>query len=203
MSPGASASEMTFVTGGARSGKSRYAEGLAAAAGTPVLYVATAEARDGEMARRVAEHRRRRPPEWRTLEARRGVAAALGEYAPAGLAGSVVLLDCLSLLVSNILLDLSAERGEGEGLEAAAGRAVAAELRALIEWHSGSGARLILVSNEVGWGVVPPHRLGRIYRDLLGSANQRLAACATEAYLLVAGLPLRLKGGDESAGPPP
>jgi adenosyl cobinamide kinase/adenosyl cobinamide phosphate guanylyltransferase len=189
------ARRLVFVTGAARSGKSSHAEGLASSSpeNAPVLYVATAEARDEEMRERILAHRERRPEGWRTLEARRGVAERL----PVEWNGTV-LLDCLSLLVSNILLDAVAEHGEGLELEGAASREVATEVDALLGWWEESGSDLIAVSNEIGWGVVPPHRLGRVYRDLLGSANQRLAARSTEATLLVAGIPISLKkpGGE-------
>lgn len=183
---------LVFVTGAARSGKSRHAEALASslAGETSVLYVATAGIGDGEMRRRVEEHRRRRPREWRTLEARRGVADRMRESGAAG----VVLLDCLSLLVSNVLLDVVDEFGDGAGAEAKAWDQVRDEVDALIRWQGESGGDLVVVSNEVGWGVVPPHRLGRIYRDLLGRANQQIAAEATDALLTVAGIPLILKG---------
>ncbi len=185
-------SRLVFVTGAARSGKSRYAEALASslAGDAPVLYVATAGTDDEEMRRRVEEHRRRRPQNWRTLEARRDVAARLHESGATG----VVLLDCLSLLVSNILLDAVEELGEGIDAELKASEAARAEVEALVRWHGEVGGDLIVVSNEVGWGVVPPHRLGRIYRDLLGRANQRTAAESTDASLMVAGLPVSLKG---------
>lgn len=187
--------KLVFVTGAARSGKSSHAEGLASSSQekAPVLYVATAEAGDEEMRERILAHRERRSEGWRTLEARRDVA----EHLPVGWNGTV-LLDCLSLLVSNILLDAAAEHGEGPDLERVAYREVASEVDALLDWWEESGSDLIIVSNEVGWGIVPPHRLGRVYRDLLGSANQRLAACSTEATLLVAGIPISLKkpGGE-------
>jgi adenosyl cobinamide kinase/adenosyl cobinamide phosphate guanylyltransferase len=183
---------LIFVTGAARSGKSRYAESLAAelAQDGIVLYAATAVAGDEEMQRRVEEHKSRRPRGWRTVEARREIAGSLQKSeAPA-----VVLLDCLSLLVSNILLDVVEEFGDDENDELKASELVEAELVALFDWYSASGADLIVVSNEAGWGVVPPYRLGRIYRDLLGSANQRIAAEATDAFLTVAGITVTLKG---------
>lgn len=185
-------SRLVFVTGAARSGKSRYAEDLASslAGDDPVLYVATAATDDEEMRRRVEEHRGRRPRGWRTLEARRDVAGRLREFDTMG----VVLLDCLSLLVSNILLDFTDELGDGAGAELKASESVKSETEALIHWYGEREENLIVVSNEVGWGVVPPHRLGRIYRDLLGRANQRVAAESTEAILMVAGIPVTLKG---------
>ncbi|QYJ16852.1 Bifunctional adenosylcobalamin biosynthesis protein CobU [Rubrobacter xylanophilus DSM 9941] len=182
--------ELVFVTGGARSGKSRHAETLAAGLGDRVLYVATAEAADDEMRRRIEEHQRRRPHSWETLEARRSVGKRLRALDGAP---EVVLLDCLSLLVSNALLDEAARRGEGPGLEDAAARAVGEELSDLLNWYGEAGRHLVVVSNEVGWGVVPPSRLGRIYRDLLGNANQQIAARADRVVLMVAGLPLEVK----------
>ncbi len=190
-------SRMVFVTGAARSGKSRYAESLASSLSGEegVLYVATADVGDEEMRRRVEEHRRRRPQGWRTLEARRELAERLRDSGAAG----VVLLDCLSLLVSNILLDIVEELGDGTEAELRASEVVQAEVEGLINWHDGGGD-LIVVSNEVGWGVVPPHRLGRVYRDLLGRANQQVAAGSTDALLVVAGIPVTLKSSGLRAG---
>ncbi|MGH3087511.1 MAG: bifunctional adenosylcobinamide kinase/adenosylcobinamide-phosphate guanylyltransferase, partial [Rubrobacteraceae bacterium] len=128
---------LIFVTGGARSGKSGISERVISDSfDGPVLYVATAEALDDEMARRVAEHRRRRPAGWRTLEARREVAAALRG---SGFRSGAVLLDCLSLLVSNTLLDISCEIGEGAGLEDAVSREVEREMDGLFGWREGTG----------------------------------------------------------------
>ncbi len=185
--------DLVFVTGAARSGKSRYAENLASRMGDggPILYVATAEAHDQEMRERVSLHRKRRPPGWGTLEARRQVAVHLREKHRDG---AVVLLDCLSMLVSNILLDAASKLGDDcPLLQSAAVEETEAEVSALLDWQEESGSALVVVSNEVGWGVVPPYRLGRIYRDVLGSANQRVAAAASATYLLVAGIPLALK----------
>ncbi|WP_119067131.1 bifunctional adenosylcobinamide kinase/adenosylcobinamide-phosphate guanylyltransferase [Rubrobacter indicoceani] len=189
---------LIFVTGAARSGKSHFAERVAAATGGSVLYVATAEALDSEMRERVSRHRERRPATWRTVEARRGVADRLREDAgPTG----TMLLDCLSLLVSNLLLDATAALSDAPDLEARVWREVEAEMVGLLGFARERGVDLVCVSNEVGWGVVPDHRLGRVYRDLLGRANQWMAARATDAVLLVAGLPVVLKGDPERGGP--
>lgn len=186
------AARLVFVTGAARSGKSRYAEELAASFGKPVLYVATAEALDDEMRRRVELHRVRRPDGWETLEARRGIYEGLRHEDPTG---RTVLLDCVSLLVSNLLLDAVGRVGEDSPeLASSVWGEVTEELEALVRLLAENGADCICVSNEVGWGVVPPHRLGRVYRDLLGRTNQLVASHATDAALIVAGMPLVLKG---------
>jgi adenosyl cobinamide kinase/adenosyl cobinamide phosphate guanylyltransferase len=174
----ASAAKLTFVLGGARSGKSRYAESLVAGLPPPWqppwTYVATAEAGDAEMAARIATHRVRRGPQWRTVEAPRDLAAPLAarERTP-------MLVDCLTLWLSNLMLadaDIDAELAR---LEGACG---------------GPEAPLVLVANEVGSGIVPDTTLGRRFRDWQGVLNQRIAARADRVVLVVAGLPLMLKG---------
>jgi adenosylcobinamide kinase/adenosylcobinamide-phosphate guanylyltransferase len=175
---------LILVLGGARSGKSDYAEKLAAQLGRPVLYIATAQAGDDDMAARIAAHRQNRPAHWQTLEAPRHIAQALAQiHSPA----PVLLLDCLTLLVSNILLTMETEP------QAAIEAAVYAELDALAAMQQKLGATLIVVSNEVGLGLVPSYALGRVYRDVLGRANQRLAAQAHRVLFMVAGLPLTVK----------
>jgi adenosylcobinamide kinase / adenosylcobinamide-phosphate guanylyltransferase len=171
-----------LVLGGVRSGKSAFAEWLAASAGGPVLYVATGQAGDAEMATRIATHRARRPVDWLTIEAPLDPAAAV---VAAGRPEAVVLLDCLAMLVSNILL------AEDDASQAAArlGRAVDGLLALAAE----RGRQLIVVSSEGGLGLLPLSPLGRRYLDLLGDANQRLAAVAARTYLVVAGLPVDLR----------
>ena len=181
---------LTLLLGGARSGKSTYAESLAPKLGHRVLYVATAEALDDEMRARAAAHRAQRPPDWPTLEAPLNVGAAL-RISPHAMDADVILLDCLTLLVSNIILAGGPDAPEPD--VDAAWDAVEAELLALLEAYRRLGAHLIIVSNEVGLGVVPPYSLGRTYRDCLGRANQTLARMADRAILMVAGLPVDLK----------
>lgn len=179
---------LTFILGGARSGKSTYAVQRAEEAGGRVLFVATAEAFDDDMRDRITRHQAERPRGWRTLEAPLGVGAALGaELASAGY--DTIIVDCLTLLVSNVLLRLPEDT-----LDDVVAEAVAVEVDALIDLISHSDAGWLVVSNEVGMGVVPPTRLGRVYRDVLGRANQRIARVADEVTLLVAGLPWKLKG---------
>lgn len=177
---------LILVLGGARSGKSAYAQRLAQElGGERVLFVATAEAGDAEMARRIARHRQERPPAWRTLEAPRHAAEAirsnLGD-------AEVVLIDCLTLLVSNAILRLGTPPPAADA-EAASRE----EIEALVLACQDTPTTFIVVSNEVGLGLVPETPLGRLYRDLLGLANQALAARAQSVYLLVAGLAVDIK----------
>jgi adenosylcobinamide kinase/adenosylcobinamide-phosphate guanylyltransferase len=178
--------QLILILGGARSGKSAYAQRLARElGGDAVLVVATAAAGDEEMAQRIARHQQSRPPRWRTLERPSRIGAAL--HAELGEA-SVVLVDCLTLLVSNVML--------APDVAAAAEVAVAAvqaEIEALLQVCRRSTATFIIVSNEVGLGLVPDTPFGRLYRDLLGQANQTLAAQARTIYLMVAGLAVDVK----------
>ena len=186
---------LIFIVGGARSGKSRYAEESARQAGDHVLFVATAQAHDKEMQRRIAIHRSARSPAWQTIEAPTGVGAAVRSALGSG--GDAVLIDCITLLVSNVMLQgLSPQELSDVNVrvdEAAAHERLDAEIEALLDAFHASAVPWIVVSNEVGSGLVPAYPLGRLYRDLLGWANQRLAAQADEVYLMVAGLPLRIK----------
>jgi adenosylcobinamide kinase / adenosylcobinamide-phosphate guanylyltransferase len=166
--------KLTLVLGGARSGKSRYAEGLITALPPPWTYIATAEAGDDEMAARIAGHRARRGTQWHTVEASRALVQALSACG-----AEPVLVDCLTLWLSNLMLaeaDIDAETVQLEQVLAAA-----------------NGPR-VLVANEVGSGIVPSTALGRRFRDQQGLLNQRIAACAERVILTVAGLPLALKG---------
>jgi adenosylcobinamide kinase/adenosylcobinamide-phosphate guanylyltransferase len=167
-----------LVLGGARSGKSTFAERLAAECGPPVLYIATATAEDAEMTERIRLHQLRRPSSWRTLEAPTDIAAALAE-SPRD--AHTVVLEDLTLLLANLMRQGSAPAAEG--------RAVA-DIDAL---HALTTAHVIVVSNEVGMGIVPATPLGREFRDALGRLNQHAAAQLSEVYVLFAGLPLRVK----------
>jgi adenosylcobinamide kinase/adenosylcobinamide-phosphate guanylyltransferase len=181
---------LVLVTGGARSGKSRFAEGLAQAGRQPVVYLATAEAGDDEMRLRIREHQQRRAPEWRTVEAPRQVGQALARLADAP---GTVLLDDLGLLVTNRLLDLCDRDGPTPATLSALDAVLASEIDQLQAARSAREWDLVVVTNEVGLGIVPATPLGRVFRDALGRANQTLAAHADAVYLLVAGLPLRIK----------
>ena len=158
---------LTLILGGARSGKSTYAENLARKLGERVLYVATAEALDDEMRARVVAHQARRPAYWDTLEVPLNVGAALQAH-PAAANADAILLDCLTLLVSNVVLSGGPDVPEPDADMAWSW--VRAEVDALLAAHLCLPGHLIVVSNEVGLGVVPAYGVGRTYRDCLGWA---------------------------------
>lgn len=163
-----------LITGGARSGKSRLAEARALELGASAIYIATAEAHDAEMARRIAEHQARRGPEWHTHTAPRDLPAALQDTdgtAPR-------LVDCLTLWLSNLMLADADWR---------------AALTVLIDALPAQRAPVVFVTNEVGLGIVPDNRLAREFRDAAGLVNQSVAQMADEVTLAVAGLPMRVK----------
>jgi len=179
---------LVFVTGGSRSGKSRYAVERAEAAGKKVLFVATMIPHDDEMKERVERHRRDRPGHWDVVERETGAAWALAEAKDKGYTAAVV--DCLTLLVSNILL---AGGNEESALM---------EARELVAAAKMVPFTTFVVTNEVGSGVVPTSDLGRAFRDVAGFVNQEVARGADEAYLMVSGLPVSLKAPKSSGGPP-
>jgi adenosylcobinamide kinase/adenosylcobinamide-phosphate guanylyltransferase len=182
---------LILILGGARSGKSAYAEALAASVARTraVLYVATATASDEEMRERIVAHQANRPPHWRTVEAPLDPASAL-ERELAQNPAPIALLDCITLLAANLLLDGAPHDGE---VDATAGAArLDHAIDALLALHERSQFTLIVVSNEVGMGVVPPYPLGRAYRDILGRANARLARAADATLLMIAGMPVEV-----------
>lgn len=166
---------VTLVLGGARSGKSSYAERLAESGPNACVYLATATAGDDEMAERIAEHQRRRGGRWRTEEAPLDLAGALEANAKAG---SVVLVDCLTLWLSNVMFAELDVKNECEKLVAAL---------------PDLGGPVIFVSNEVGLGIVPDNALARRFRDEAGRLNQAVAAAAQSVVFMAAGLPLQMK----------
>jgi adenosylcobinamide kinase/adenosylcobinamide-phosphate guanylyltransferase len=167
-----------FITGGARSGKSRLAESIAEDLGAPLCYIATGQAKDTEMAKRIAAHRARRGDIWQTveepLELARAISSRDDQY-------EAILIDCITLWISNLLL-LHNDPGP-----------VLKEVRALANLFPGLKTQLLLVSNEVGMGIVPENALARTFRDLAGETNEILAAAADEVHVLFSGIPLRLK----------
>lgn len=197
--------KLMLILGGARSGKSTFAEQRAKElGGESVLYVATSETKDEEMQQRVEVHRSERPPAWGTVEAPRNVAQALRQAQDTALrrersAARVILLDCMTFLVANHLMDAAAPEGDpfddpsADPFDAQIEADVVAEVEALVAYVAETDVEMLVVSNEVGLGVVPPYELGRAYRDILGRANQILARHADEVLLLVAGIPMRVK----------
>lgn len=179
--------KLILVLGGVRSGKSDYAARLAGSFGPDVLFIATAEAGDDEMKERIAAHRANRPETWHTLEAPFNVGVAI-DALPPSMRFDALLLDCVTLLVSNLLL--ANEGSTPQELESM----VTAEIDDILRAGSRFRAPIVAVSNEIGMGVVPPYELGRVYRDLVGRANQHVARSADEVYFMVAGLPMPLKG---------
>jgi adenosylcobinamide kinase/adenosylcobinamide-phosphate guanylyltransferase len=167
---------VTLVLGGARSGKSRYAETLVAGAAAAGTYIATAEAGDAEMATRIAEHRARRGPFWRTIEEPLDPAGAIRRHAEPA---RPILVDCLTLWLSNLM---------------GAGRTAAHESETLCAALRAAAGPVVLVANEVGLGLVPETPLGREFRDAAGRLNQDIAACADRVVFVAAGLSLVLKG---------
>lgn len=178
--------KLIFLLGGARSGKSRQAQEWAEQNGQRVLFVATAQAFDDDMRERIVRHQAERPAAWATLEAPRHAGNAIAATPDAH---DVVVVDCLTLLASNALLTLPEACTQEE-----ANAIVMGEVDELLAAYAAAPpAAWLVVSNEVGMGIVPPTQLGRLYRDALGRANQRMAQAADEVLLLVAGLPWRLK----------
>jgi adenosylcobinamide kinase/adenosylcobinamide-phosphate guanylyltransferase len=197
--------KLTLILGGARSGKSSYAERRAKElGGNRVLYVATSETKDEEMVGRVEKHRSERPSAWGTVEAPRNVSQALRQAQDTALrrersATKVILLDCVTFLVANHLMDAAAPEDDpfddpsADPFDVQIEANVVAEVEALVKYVNEADVELLVVTNEVGLGVVPPYELGRAYRDILGRANQILARHADEVQLLVAGIPMRIK----------
>ena len=177
---------LTFLIGGARSGKSRAAESLCNGAAR-VAYIATARAGDDEMRTRIARHRHDRPAHWDTFEEPLAIAPLLLKLK---LEYDVLLLDCLTVWLSNSLYDL--RRHPLNEIE----DRVLAQLEEVTS--AASGAHLVIVSNEVGTGIVPATKVGRTFRDLQGLANQRVAAAADHVFMMVAGIPIQIKPSNRS-----
>jgi adenosylcobinamide kinase/adenosylcobinamide-phosphate guanylyltransferase len=185
---------ITLVTGGARSGKSAWADQRARESGRQVLYVATATAGDDEMAARIAAHQAQRPSHWRTIEEPGNLLHAVQANATPG---DAVVVDCLTLWVSNVLLKAIGPERDADMMPLSAWTATEAsvvnEAQALLTDARDRDLTLILVSNEVGMGVVPATSVGRHYRDILGRVNQVVGSTADALILMVAGLAVDLR----------
>ena len=174
--------KLTFLLGGARSGKSSHAQKLAEQSGKSVTFIATAQALDDEMFARIHKHQLERPENWKTLEIPFGIASHLNS-----LATEVIILDCVTLLVSNLMMQFIENDLVDEQKSLQAVQSEMAPLLAYIHTHE---QEWLIISNEVGLGLVPPYQMGRIYRDLLGLANQQFAREADEVLWMVAGIPV-------------
>ena len=181
-----------LITGGARSGKSTYAEKLARELGGDVLYIATSIPFDEEMKSRVKKHRESRPDRWHTYEGYRGLGRVISE---SGSQYNGILLDCVTVMVTNLLLeypDINYDNARYEDF-AEAERAINEEVEELLKGIANTAATVIMVTNELGSGIVPENLLGRVFRDIAGRVNQHIAAHCDEVFLTVCGLPLKLK----------
>ena len=178
-----------LIVGGARSGKSTLAERRALESGLPVTYIATAQALDGEMTRRIALHRARRPASWGLVESPLGLAEVLRRNAAPDVC---LLVDCLTLWLSNMLFAGAAAQQAEDGQPVDC-PLFSGEVAALVETLPQLPGRVIMVSNEVGWGIVPMARVSRLFADEQGRLNQRVAAVCDAVTLVAAGLPVKLK----------
>lgn len=191
--------KIIFITGGARSGKSSFAEEMALKNAQDVLYIATALAFDREMEERIRIHKERRPANWQTLEAYKNLPERLREFTAGGAVQKgqppLLLFDCLTVMVTNILMEQEVpdwdklSREDGALFE----KIVEKEVDDFLTFCAGYPEKTLIVSNELGMGLVPPNPLGRYFRDVQGRMNQKVAKKAGEAYFLVSGLPVRLK----------
>ncbi|HBC5382613.1 MULTISPECIES: bifunctional adenosylcobinamide kinase/adenosylcobinamide-phosphate guanylyltransferase [Citrobacter] len=180
---------MILVTGGARSGKSRHAEALIADS-PQVLYIATSQIFDEEMAARIQHHRDGRPPHWRTAECWRHLDALI---TPDNAPEEAILLECITTMVTNLLFAMGGDTDPDNWDYAAMELAIEDEIRTLIDACQRCPAQVVLVTNEVGMGIVPENRLARHFRDIAGRVNQRLAAAADEVWLVVSGIGVKIK----------
>jgi len=172
--------KLILITGGARSGKSRFAQKLADGIKGRKVFLATAQAWDEEMESRIEMHRKERPSGWDTIEEAQYLTSAIknceGRY-------EVVLIDCLTMWISNLLAHNSFNQSD-----------ILKEVKTLLTNCKAIPSTVIIISNEVGWGIVPANRLSRLFRDIVGKAHQEIASIADEVYLVAAGIPLKLKG---------
>lgn len=182
-------SRCILVTGGARSGKSHYAQEAAQGLRGHVLFVATAEPGDEEMKERIEQHKRARPQSWETLE----VTSEVGRHTTKTIKGAkVVIVDCITLLINNLFTRYLGNN-ESDVDASLLDEKITDEIHELINCMDQVSATFIIVTNEVGLGIVPDNKVARLYRDLLGKVNQLLAERAEQVYLMVSGIPLPLK----------
>jgi len=183
--------KLIFVTGGARSGKSTFAEKTIKKAGKDIIYIATAIAFDEEMKQRIALHKKQRPSNWHTIEAYKNISEKLSTYKKHY---DGVLLDCITIMINNIMMDEIVNWDKISIKEATLiEKKVVVEITNLINYIKKVDKLFVIVTNEVGSGIVPIYQSSRLFRDIAGRANQILANAADEAYLLVSSLPVKIK----------
>lgn len=188
-------SDLILITGGARSGKSSFAELLAARPGLPVVYIATAQVYDEEMALRVKKHREQRPDEWNLIEEPLAIASVLERYRSERI---ILLLDCVTLWLTNLLLSEYREEPENPYVREEKEQTILDQVRAVAHLAQEITPQVIMVTNEVGQGIVPDNPLSRAYRDLAGRANQILGRTASNVYFVVAGYPIEIKASGQA-----
>jgi len=183
--------KIVFITGGARSGKSDFAERIAQQKGEKVVYIATSIPCDDEMKQRITKHRARRPQHWKTFEAFKDIDEIIQQV---GSDVDVILLDCVTVMVTNLLLQtgIDFEKCSLEMIDEIESE-IKGEIGKILKAAEKVNAYTIIVSNEVGMGIVPEYRLSRIFRDIAGRINQMIARKADDVYLVVSGIPMRLK----------
>lgn len=184
-------SKLILITGGARSGKSTFAEEKAKEFGNNVLYVATSKPIDDEMKQRIAKHRAQRPVEWETLEEYKNLDIAMADIISKK---DAILIDCVTIMITNLMLDecfdwYGLTRQRVEEIE----QMIQHQIERLISVSKMSELPFVLVTNEIGLGVVPPSAMGRDFRDIAGRMNQILAKVADEVYFCVSGIPMKIK----------
>lgn len=180
--------KIVLVTGGVRSGKSRFAEDLTASFGLPVVYIATATVMDSEMEMRVKIHQQRRPESWETVEEPIEVIKAI---ASKGSPDKVLMIDCLTLWITNLMF--RQELPEDEEAFKKIEEEILDMVRRAAETARQINANMVIVSNESGLGLIPPDRLSRKYQEIVGRANETVAKAADEVYLVVSGIPVEIK----------
>ncbi len=183
--------EIILITGGARSGKSTYAERLAKEYGSEILYVATAIPFDDEMKLRIKKHREQRPANWETLEAYKDLDMLLENKCKNKKA---VLLDCITVMITNIMFEICQDFNQIQHDDITiVEETVNLQMDRLVAVAAGSKTPFILVTNEIGMGIVPENKSARLFRDIQGRVNQKLASAAKEVYLCVSGIPVKIK----------
>ncbi|MFH2137369.1 MAG: bifunctional adenosylcobinamide kinase/adenosylcobinamide-phosphate guanylyltransferase [Candidatus Omnitrophota bacterium] len=174
--------KVILVTGSVRSGKSSYAVNLAKATKAKVSFLATCQPQDAEMKKRVKKHKNSRPKSWKTIEEPIEISKVISKLK----INEVLIIDCLTLWISNLLLSGLTEKE------------ILKNIKEFVTVLKESKASIIIVSNEVGWGIVPDNKLARIFRDIIGTAHQIIAKVSDEVYLMIAGIPVRIVEGKES-----